>query len=755
MRAHEFEPVSEKVNKEIFTPDWTDRQPILDGKYFIVSTIKYYGKIPNLYIEVYDSSKEPPYNQYPYYVAYARFRIVSRLWWKHLEAGMVSVNEKYRRQGIAAAIYQYVTKLGNTVKPSSIQLPDGKAMWKGFKKKDVLAIEQNVNEAKTTREDFEGVTIEMVKNGHVLVIHALDDWGNNILGSVAFNIGDDNDLDPQDLKVDERYQGQGIARIMYDYAKSKGYEIHRSYDQTDAGAGFWNKHRGEDVRIWEAFDRPYKGKWEKSDYGDVDLNTKLPDGTNLNIMFNQGYNGVGEEIVQVEFHRNNSQEVTGEGDAQRIFATVIDAIQKYIKKYKPQRLIFSASKSADMDADDNGAQFNPESRAKLYDRLVQRYSKALGYRAFRADNGDIVIYELSRIKQGVVEAFDKPYPIKFEHSEYGDVDALTRLPDGTYLSIMFNQESGHDGNHPSHYSVEFYRNSSQEVTGEGDAYKVFATVIEAIRRFVIKMKPDSISFSASKEPEVDMAQPGANVNPESRAKLYNRLVQRYAGAMGYSVKQQEGNNKVTYTLKKSKAGVAENADNKENHGRKVLNPDVYEDLANSIIARVTRQIVPTIRAKSTPEGYVYLKTADGLSLVIGCSIADGSIGINIGTGHETTSSGPHKGAVTKIIQAVYQAAVKKYGTPSEPGTLSIDHDAGHGVWQHIAQKLGLQYDAYMVKENFADGRNPQDKGDSKRYHVPTKSSVSNLRKFAKSHSGRAAQLAHWAANMKAGRAKKK
>jgi GNAT superfamily N-acetyltransferase len=460
-----------------------------------------------------------------------------------------------------------------------------------------------ITEAKTTREDFEGMTIEMVKNGHVLVINALDDWGNNILGSVAFNIGDDNDLDPQDLKVDERYQGQGIAKIMYDYAKSKGYEIHRSYDQTDAGRGFWNKHRGEDVRVWESF--------------------------------------------------------------------------------------------------------------------------------------------------------DQPYPVKFEHSEYGDVDALTRLPDGTYLSIMFNQESGHDGNHPSHYSVEFYRNSSQEVTGEGDAYKVFATVIEAIRQFVIKMKPDSISFSASKEPEVDMARPGANVNPESRAKLYNRLVQRYAGAMGYSVKQQEGNNKVTYTLRKSKAGVAENADNKENPERKVLNPDVYEDLDNGIIARVARQIVPTIRAKSTPEGYVYLKTADGLSLVIGCSIADGSIGINIGTGHETTSSGPHKGAVTKIIQAVYQAAVKKYGTPSEPGTLSLDHDAGHGVWQHIAHKLGLQYDAYMVKENFADGRNPQDKGDSKRYHVPTKSSVSNLRKFAKSHSGRAAQLAHWAANMKAGRAKKK
>ena len=337
--------------------------------------------------------------------------------------------------------------------------------------------------------------------------------------------------------------------------------------------------------------------------------------------------------------------------------------------------------------------------------------------------------------------------------------------------------------------------------------------------------------------------------------------------------------------------IGENfADNKKS-GRKELDPDVYEDLANSIIARIARQIVPTIRAKSTPEGYVYLSTPDGLSLVIGCNIAGGSVDINIGSQPmETTSSGPHKGAVTKIISAVYQAAVKRYGEPPEQGTLSIDHDAGHGVWQHIAQKLGLQYDAHMVKENFAeeftnyqglrppknvlgtnlfpgqdivgqrvyhctnrleaikksgglkprrdatgereygrlstnehpfipvigiwfsvgkpdwpgkncvsfvieptdqvyvayasikglkpnvvlnpialdrltiegqqdvkenfaDGRNPQDKGDSKRHGINTKAGVSSLRKTAK-QGGRKGQLAHWLANMKAGRAKK-
>ena len=57
-------------------------------------------------------------------------------------------------------------------------------------------------------------------------------------------------------------------------------------------------------------------------------------------------------------------------------------------------------------------------------------------------------------------------------------------------------------------------------------------------------------------------------------------------------------------------------------------------------------------------------------------------------------------------------------------------------------------------ENFADGKNPQDKGDSKRHGINTKASVSSLRKTAK-QGGRKGQLAHWLANMKAGRAKKK
>ena len=155
--------------------------------------------------------------------------------------------------------------------------------------------------------------------------------------------------------------------------------------------------------VAEAFDNPYKTKTEKSDYGDVDMLAKLPDGTNLSIMFNNQ----GDDEWQVEFYRNNSQEVTGEGDAQRVFATVLASMQKFIKKYKPWRLTFSATKLLDPSTyyEPDQPVPNPESRAKLYDRLVQRYATAWGYEEYAEDHGDQITYELTRLKQGVAENF--------------------------------------------------------------------------------------------------------------------------------------------------------------------------------------------------------------------------------------------------------------------------------------------------------------------------------------------------------------
>jgi len=205
-------------------------------------------------------------------------------------------------------------------------------------------------------------------------------------------------------------QEDGIALTLYPWDKgqvsqSKLTKFYKGHGFKPTTKGAKNLAWSPDQSVSEAFDQPYPMTWEKGESDDsMDALVKLPDGANLSIMFSMDYDEEGDEVVQVEFWRNNSQEVTGEGDAQRIFATVLTAIQQYIKEQKPQRLSFSASKEVDPeDLKDPERRANAESRAKLYDRLVQRYARTWGYRAFRADTGSLVRYELSKL--GVKENF--------------------------------------------------------------------------------------------------------------------------------------------------------------------------------------------------------------------------------------------------------------------------------------------------------------------------------------------------------------
>ena len=70
------------------------------------------------------------------------------------------------------------------------------------------------------------------------------------------------------------------------------------------------------------------------------------------------------------------------------------------------------------------------------------------------------------------------------------------------------------------------------------------------------------------------------------------------------------------------------------------------------------------------------------------------------------------------------------------------------------QGYAKYYENYL-KENYADGKNPGRKGLAKRSGVNTKASVSSLRKTAKNSTGEKARMAHWMANMKAGKKKAK
>jgi hypothetical protein len=177
-------------------------------------------------------------------------------------------------------------------------------------------------------------------------------------------------------------------------------------------------------------------------------------------------------------------------------------------------------------------------------------------------------------QQGVAESFDQRYSIDWEDNPNDDswrrnpdypteVYAHATLVDGTPLHIFFVKLNIEDLRDNGDWDIEFSRNNNREVTGEGDEKRIFATVLVAIQQFVKKYKPNSITFSADTRPPPGPA--GTRVNPQSRAKLYNTMVQRYASPAGYRFQRRQGHDKITYLLQRATSGVVEGQLNEFDH----------------------------------------------------------------------------------------------------------------------------------------------------------------------------------------------
>lgn len=116
------------------------------------------------------------------------------------------------------------------------------------------------------------------------------------------------------------------------------------------------------------------------------------------------------------------------------------------------------------------------------------------------------------------EAFDKPYPFKLTYT----IDSATtsvKLADKSKLNIVITSKNQPDGR----WELYFTRGGSLGLSGGGDQQKIFATVLEAIKQFVEKKSPKEIVFTADKDGD-----------STSRMSLYDRLVSRFAGSLGYT-----------------------------------------------------------------------------------------------------------------------------------------------------------------------------------------------------------------------------
>jgi GNAT superfamily N-acetyltransferase len=395
-------------------------------------------------------------------------------------------------------------------------------------------------------------------------------------------------------------------------------------------------------------------------------------------------------VVEVEFSRNDSYDMTGAGDANRVLATILEAFREYLQGYRPKIFVFSAKGG---------------SRSKVYQNMINRFAAGAGYKQFDTaklsdkarkqlghSGSDVMILR----RAAVAEAFDKPYAFKWQRGDHGDYDILVKLPDGSPLSITFN----HEGDNEWH--VAFERGHSQDITGEGDAQRIFATVLTSIQKFIKKHKPQQLTFSAIKDVE-------PNQNSESRAKLYNRLVDRYATSWGYDALINDLGDQVEYELTRLQPVTEEEFNGID------IDMDIEGD-----------EIMVTAMANGRELGHVLFVDEGEYLMPQDLEVDERYQGQG-------------------IAAAMYDYVKSKGYKIRRSGQQT---DAGAGFW-------GKHRPEQNVWENFADGKvkGKSRPGRVKRAGASCNGSVTDLRARAKNASGEKAKMYHWCANMKSGRNK--
>ena len=165
--------------------------------------------------------------------------------------------------------------------------------------------------------------------------------------------------------------------------------------------------------ITEVFDNPYKWRggrlakgvispkndgipedyvFKTSDGGLIELTAnhfwmRAGDKTYFMSVAKEGH-AVGIDFVKRKYKGTNrdrsTYDMTGEGDAMRIMATVLDIIKAIIKKHEPVSLYFSGNK----DGKEKGG------RVGAYTAIVKRFAGKAGYESVTKEYSDKVNFQL-------------------------------------------------------------------------------------------------------------------------------------------------------------------------------------------------------------------------------------------------------------------------------------------------------------------------------------------------------------------------
>ena len=142
--------------------------------------------------------------------------------------------------------------------------------------------------------------------------------------------------------------------------------------------------------ITEAFDKPYRWQLKQDDEIQAKYQSVTDAGDKLKVTFSKGWSRGIDNII---FTVAGETGITGEGDAFRIMATVLDIIKDYIVNHEPKGMKFTANKEEYFGVDSKEAQ----SREKLYTKMIERFAKKAGYKVKLDKDKYSTHYKLTKI----------------------------------------------------------------------------------------------------------------------------------------------------------------------------------------------------------------------------------------------------------------------------------------------------------------------------------------------------------------------
>lgn len=294
--------------------------------------------------------------------------------------------------------------------------------------------------------------------------------------------------------------------------------------------------------LTEVGDTKYNWQWQNQNSEIQFATFKTETGEEISVEFVYDLDNHIPELrngIGVSFSRDGRSDETGQGDAIKIFSTVMDIITDYIKTEHPEKIFAAAYKPSISGSEPENDVEVPRSnkRAVIYKKGFNLLANKLGYHISLIDQGyqEIFILTKKNIKETILtEIGDSSYTYIWNKTNEDEWAATFREDSGDLVRVNILGDGASND-----WILEFRRKNRYDITGGGNAFKIFSTVIKILKEFVKNVKPDSITVNVEK----------GETYEESRVKLYANGLSKIANDINYSFAKSENDESVAFILK--------------------------------------------------------------------------------------------------------------------------------------------------------------------------------------------------------------